>query len=203
MDGKFSLPPDEKRLLHSRLTVKDVSQVLPTYESPPPAAQRSTNPYSILRSPGRLKIVVSTTTTTTTTTTTSGQGSNGATTVMSIARRLVNDLLTYFKLDADIVPEEEMEEEVLETDTVENEGVDTTVNYAGTGAGAGTVTGNIVVIGGPSGRYIRRCLAKRRTAFSIADQEKGPPVLQLRGEPLNGISQGNQYIAKQSKSRIR
>jgi hypothetical protein len=192
MDGKFSLPPDEKRLLHSRLTVKDVSQVLPTYESPPPAAQRSTNPYSILRSPGRLKIVVSTTTTTTTS---GGQGSNGPTTMMSIARRLANDLLTYFKLDADIVPEEEMEEEVLETDTVENEGVDTTVNYAGTGAGAGTVTGtgtgNIVVIGGPSGRYIRRCLAKRRTAFSIADQAKGPPVLQLRGEPLNGVSQGN------------
>jgi len=99
---------------------------------------------------------------------------------MSIARRLANDLLTYFRLDADIVPETEMEEEVLETD-IENEG-DTTVNYAG--------TGNVVVIGGPSGRYIRRCLAKRRTAFSIADQEKGPPVLQLRGEPLNGISQG-------------
>lgn len=107
---------------------------------------------------------------------------------MSIARRLANDLLTYFKLDADIVPETEMEEKVLETDSVENEG-DTTVNYAGTGAGAGT--GNIVVVGGPSGRYIRRCLAKRRTAFSIADQAEGPPVLQLRGEPLNGISQGN------------
>ncbi|KAN0124017.1 hypothetical protein V8E52_002507, partial [Russula decolorans] len=144
--------------------------ILSTAESPPPAAQRSTNPYSILRSSGRLKIVVSTS---------SSQGSNGATT-MSIARRLANDLLTYFRLDADIVPETEMEEEVLETD-IENEG-DTTVNYAG--------TGNVVVIGGPSGRYIRRCLAKRRTAFSIADQEKGPPVLQLRGEPLNGISQG-------------
>ena len=109
---------------------------------------------------------------------------------MSIARRLANDLLTYFKLDADIVPETEMEE-VLETG-IENEG-DTAVNYAGTGpeAGTGTGTGNIIVVGGPSGQYIRRCLAKRRTAFSIADQEKGPPVLQLRGEPLNGISQGN------------
>jgi hypothetical protein len=154
------------------------SQILPTTESPPPAAQRSTNPYSILRSSGRLKIVVSTTT--------SG-GSNGDDAMMmpmSIARRLANDLLTYFKLDADIVPETEMEG-VLETE------IGDTVTYTGTGAGTGTWTGNIVVIGGPSGRYIRRCLAKRRTAFSIADQEKGPPVLQLRGEPLNGISQGN------------
>jgi hypothetical protein len=109
--------------------------------------------------------------------------------MMSIARRLANDLLTYFKLDADIVPETEMEEEeeVLETD-VENENEGDTVTHAGTGTAG---TGNIVVIGGPSGRYIRRCLAKRRTAFSISDQEKGPPVLQLRGEPLNGISQGN------------
>jgi hypothetical protein len=154
-------------------------QILSTAVSSPPVAQRSTNPYSILRSSGgRLKIVVSTTT--------SGQGSNGAATMMSIARRLANDLLTYFKLDADIVPETEMQE-VLETG-IENEG-DTTVNYAGTGAGTGT--GNIVVIGGPSGQYIRRCLAKQRTAFSIVDQEKGPPVLQLRGEPLTGISQGN------------
>lgn len=88
----------------------------------------------------------------------------------SIARRLANDLLTYFKLDADIVPETE----VLETQD------DT---HAG--------TGNIVVIGSPGGQYIRRCLAKRRTAFTIADQENGPPVLQLRGEPLNGLSQGN------------
>jgi hypothetical protein len=124
---------------------------------------------------------------------------------MSIARRLANDLLTYFKLDADIVYETEMEEEVLETG-IENEG-DTTVNYdyagtgagAGKGAGAGAGAGNIVVIGGPSGQYIRRCLAKRRTTFSIADQENGPPVLQLRGESLNGISQGNDYTAaKQS-----
>jgi hypothetical protein len=176
--------------------MKDVPQILSTAESPPPAAQRSTNPYSILRSSGRLKIVVSTATSG------EGGGSNGATRMMSIARRLANDLLTYFKLDADIVPETEMEEpEVLETD-IENEGDDAvTVTCAGTGAGAGAGTGteegtekgtgNIVVIGGPSGRYIRRCLAKRRTAFSIADQENGPPVLQLRGEPLNGVSQGN------------
>lgn len=103
--------------------------------------------------------------------------------MMSIARRLANDLLTYFKLDADIVPETEME--VLET------GIESEATYAGTGAGTGTGTGNVVVIGGPSGQYIRRCLAKRRTAFSIADQENGLPVLQLRGESLNGISQGN------------
>lgn len=156
--------------------------ILSTAESPPPAAQRSTNPYSILRSSGRLKIVVSTTS--------DQEGSNGATVTMSIARRLANDLLTFLRLDADIVPEKEMEDsEVLETG-IGNDG--DTVNYSGTGAGAGTGTGtgNIVVIGGPSGRYVRRCLAKRRTAFSIADQEKGPPVLQLRGEPLNGISQG-------------
>jgi hypothetical protein len=154
------------------------SQILSTAESPPPTAQRSTNPYSILQSSGHLKIVVSTTT--------SGGSNVGA--MMSIARRLANDLLTYFKLDADIVPETEME--VLETETeIENEG--DTVTYAGTGAGTGTGTGNIVVIGDPSGRYIRRCLAKRRTAFSIADQEKGLPVLQLNGEPLNGTSQGN------------
>lgn len=183
MDGKFPLSPEKKLLLRSRLTAKDVTQILSTAESPPPAAQRSTNPYSILRSAGRLKIVVSTAI--------SEEGPNGA--MMSIARRLANDLLTYFKLDADIVPDAEMEE-VLETD-IENEGDAVTVTYAGTGAGAGTATGkgtgNIVVIGGPSDRYIRRCLAKRRTAFSIADQENGPPVLQLKGEPLNGISQGN------------
>lgn len=118
---------------------------------------------------------------------------------MSIARRLAHDLLTYFKLDADIVPEAEME--VLEKEIENEEGRDgDAVTYAGgtgtgarTGTGTGTVemTGNIVVIGGPGGQYIRRCLAKRRTAFSIADQENGPPVLQLRGEPLDGISQGN------------
>jgi hypothetical protein len=96
--------------------------------------------------------------------------SGGSDRATSIARRLANDLLTYFKLDADIVPEAEVLE--IQGDT-----------YAG--------TGNIVVIGGPSGQYIRRCLAKRRTAFTIADQETGPPVLQLRGEPLNGLSQGN------------
>ena len=89
---------------------------------------------------------------------------------MSIARRLANDLLTYFKLDADIVPETEVPE-----------------TQGDTCAGSG----NIVVIGDPSGLFIRRCLAKRRTAFTIADQEIGPPVLQLRGEPLNGLSQGN------------
>ncbi|KAI0295492.1 hypothetical protein BC826DRAFT_1104235 [Russula brevipes] len=58
----------------------------------PQAAQRSTNPYSILRSPGRLRIVVS-------------GGLDGA---MSVARRLATDLLAYFKLDADIVHETEL-----------------------------------------------------------------------------------------------
>jgi len=100
---------------------------------------------------------------------------------MLIARRLANDLLTYFKLDADIIPEAEMAD--LETTT-------TTVTRGDTGTYAGTGTGNIVVIGGPSGQYIRRCLTQRRTAFSIGDQERGPPVLQLNGEPLNGLSQG-------------
>jgi hypothetical protein len=118
-----------------------------------------------------------------------GEGSNDGGT-MSISRRLANDLLTYFKLDADIVPETEMEalETEMETrgDTGTHEGTGT-----GAGTGAGTGTGNIVVIGGPSGQYIRRCLGKRRTAFTIADQENGLPVLQLRGVPLNGISQGN------------
>lgn len=129
-------------------------QILSTTESTP-VAQRSTNPYSILRSSGRLKIVVS------------GGRSDRAS---SIAQRLANDLLTYFMLDTDIMPETE----ALET-------------QSDTGAG----TGNIVVIGDPSGQYIRRCLAEQRTAFTVADQENGPPVLQLRGEPLNKLSQGN------------
>ena len=88
---------------------------------------------------------------------------------MSIARRLANDLFIYFKLDADIVHE---------TEVLETRGDD----LAG--------TGNIVVIGSPSGQYIRRCLAKERTAFSIVERESGPPVLQLRGETLSGPSKG-------------
>ena len=142
------------------------SQILSATESPR-AAQRSTNPYSILRSSGRLTVVIS--------------GGSKLDHAMSIARRLANDLLTYFKLDADIVPE---------TDVLEAQG--------DTSAG----TGNIVVIGSPGGQYIRRCLAKRRTAFTIADQENGPPVLQLRGEPLNGLSQGNIYQRHESDSFI-
>jgi hypothetical protein len=82
---------------------------------------------------------------------------------MSIARRLANDLFTYFRLDADIVHEREI---------VEAKG----------DAPAGT--GNIVVIGSPSSNYIRLCLAKGRTAFTIP--ESGPPVLQLKGETLSG-----------------
>lgn len=119
MDGKFAPLPDKKAVASQWTHIEGcVSQILSTDESPPPAAQRSTNPYSILRSSGRLKIVVSTST--------SGGGSNGAT--MSVARRLANDLLTYFKLDADIVPETEMEAQ--EETEIGNEG-DTavTVNF--------------------------------------------------------------------------
>jgi len=89
---------------------------------------------------------------------------------MSVARRLANDLFTYFKLDADIVHETEV----------------------GDDAHAGT--GNIVVIGSPSGQYIRRCLEKGRTAFTVAEKESGPPVLQLKGETLSGLSQGNSLL---------
>jgi hypothetical protein len=123
----------------------------------PQAAQRSTSPYSILRSPGRLTIVIS-------------GGLDGA---MSVARRLATDLLAYFKLDADIVHENETE-------------LIGTRDDDGTRAG----TGNIVVIGSPGGQYIRRCLAKKRTAFTISDEESGPPELRLRGETLSGVSQG-------------
>jgi len=92
---------------------------------------------------------------------------------MSIARRLANDLFTYFKLDADIVHETEILEARCDD------------------AHARTGTGNIVVIGSPGGQYIRRCLAKRRSAFTIAESESGLPVLQLKGETLSGPSQGN------------
>ena len=88
---------------------------------------------------------------------------------LSAAQRLANDLFVYHKLDADII---------LETELLDTRG--------GTHPG----TGNIVVIGSPSGRYIRQCLAKRRTAFSIADREGGSPVLQLRGQTLGGPFQG-------------
>lgn len=124
-------------------------QVLTAGESPP-AAQRSTNPYTILRSPGPLRIVVS--------------GDSGY--ELSTAQRLANDLFVYHKLDADIVFETEL--------------LDST--HPG--------TGNIVVIGSPSGRYIRQCLAKRKTAFTIADGECGSPVLQLRGQTLGSPFQG-------------
>jgi hypothetical protein len=92
---------------------------------------------------------------------------------MSIAQRVANDLFTYFKLDADIVHETEILEAQLDD------------------VHARTGTGNIVVIGSPSGRYIRRCLAKGRTAFTIAESDNSPPVLQLKGETLSGLSQGN------------
>lgn len=92
---------------------------------------------------------------------------------MSIARRLANDLFTYFKLDADIVHETEILEAQYDD------------------AHARTGSGNIVVIGSPSGQYIRRCLEKGRTAFTIVESESSPPVLQLKGETLSGLSQGN------------
>ena len=93
---------------------------------------------------------------------------------MSIARRLANDLFTYFKLDADIVHETEILEVVQYDD-----------------AHARTGSGNVVVIGSPTGQYIRRCLGKGRTAFTIVESESSPPVLQLKGETLSGLSQGN------------
>jgi len=133
-------------------------QILPAAESPR-EAQRSKNPYSILRSTGRLKIVVS----------------GGLDCATSIARRLANDLFTYLKLDVDIVHE---------TEIIEGP-------QSNTHALAGT--GNIVVIGSPSGQYIRQCLAKGRTAFTIAEKESGLPVLQLNGETLSGLSQGNLF----------
>ncbi|KAH9079250.1 hypothetical protein EDB83DRAFT_2513796 [Lactarius deliciosus] len=136
-------------------------QIIATGESPAWEAQRSTSPYTILRSSGPLKIVVS------------GGGNSGH--EMSVARRLVHDLGVYYKLDADIV---------LETD----------VMVPSPSPGRRTLgesgSGNIVVIGSPSGRYIRQCLEKGKTAFSIADRQKGPSVLQLRGETLNDPSQG-------------
>jgi hypothetical protein len=137
-------------------------QILSAPESPQ-GAQRSKNPYSILRSTGRLKIVVS--------------GDLDCAT--SIARRLANDLFTYLKLDADIVHE---------TEIIEGP-------HSNTHALAGT--GNVVVIGSPSGQYIRRCLAKGRTAFTIAGKESGSPVLQLNGETLSGLSQGNLFSKRE------
>jgi len=149
--------PDDRRFRNK--PHNDGPQILAAADSESPqAAQRSTNPYSILRSPGRLKIVVS---------------PGGLDCAMSVARRLANDLFTYFKLDADIVHETE-------------------VGEAQGNAHAGT--GNIVVIGSPSGQYIRRCLEKGRTAFTVAEKESGPPVLQLKGETLSGLSQGNSLL---------
>ncbi len=95
---------------------------------------------------------------------------------MSIARRLAHDLGVYYKLDVDIVLETEMVLPSL------SPGRRRTL--------AESESGNIVIIGNPSGRYIRQCLEKGKTAFSIADRQDGPPVLQLRGETLNDSTQG-------------
>ncbi|KAI9466043.1 hypothetical protein BJY52DRAFT_1112744 [Lactarius psammicola] len=131
-------------------------------------AQRSTSPYTILRSSGPLKIVVS--------------GGGNSDHEMSIARRLAHDLGVYYKLDADIVLETEMG---LSRRTL-----------------AESESGNIVVIGSPSGRYIRRCLEKGKTAFSIADRQDGPPVLQLRGETLNDSTQGIMFTHPHESSPL-
>jgi hypothetical protein len=127
-------------------------------------AQRSTSPYMILRSSGPLKIVVS--------------GGGNSDHEMSIAQRLAHDLGVYYKLNADIVLDTEM---VLPSP-------DSTATLTELGSG------NIIVIGNPSGRYIRQCLEKGKTAFGIADRQDGPPLLQLRGETLNDSSQGILYL---------
>lgn len=129
----------------------------------PEEAQRSTSPYTILRSSGPLKIVIS-------------GGDSGH--EMSIARRLAHDLGMYYKLDADIVLDAEMVLSSLDSTTAHTE----------------PEPGNIIVIGNPSGRYIRQCLEKGETAFSIVDRQVGPPLLQLRGETLNDLSQGIVYF---------
>lgn len=103
---------------------------------------------------------------------------------MSIARRLAHDLGVYYKLDADIVLDTEM---VLPSP-------DSTTTFTE------PEVGNIVVIGNPSGRYIRQCLEKGKTAFSIADRQDGPPLLQLKGETLNDSSQGISYLLTWSHS---
>lgn len=85
----------------------------------------------------------------------------------------------YYKLDADIVLDTEMVLSSPDSATTFTE----------------PEVGNIVVIGNPSGQYIRQCLEKGKTAFSIEDrQDGGPPLLQLRGETLNDSSQGILYL---------
>jgi hypothetical protein len=130
----------------------------------PEEAQRSTSPYTILRSSGPLKIVVS------------GGGDSGH--EMSIARRLAHDLGVYYKLDADIVLDGEMVLPPPDSTTTHTE----------------PEPGNIIVIGNPSGRYIRQCLEKGETVFSIVDRQDGTPLLQFRGETLNDLSQGIFYF---------
>jgi len=134
-------------------------------------AQRSTSPYTILRSSGPLKIVVS--------------GGGTSTHEMSIARRLAHDLGVYYKLDADIVLDTEM--------VLPSPGSTTTL--------AEPESGNIVVIGNPSGRYIRQCLEKGKTAFGIVDKQDGPPLLQLGGETLNDSSQGIMFTHPHGSSQ--
>ncbi len=103
---------------------------------------------------------------------------------MSIARRLAHDLGVYYKMDADIVLEMEMALPLSPGTLTDSE------------------SGNIIVIGSPNGRYIRQCLEKGKTAFSIADRQDHPPVLQLRGEPLNDSSQGIHIFLSRCCTRI-
>ena len=97
---------------------------------------------------------------------------------MSVARRLAHDLGVYFKLDADIVLDTEM----------------ALPSPSSTRTFGESESGNIIVIGNSSGRYIRQCLEKGKSAFSIVHRQGGPPLLQLRGETLNDSSQGITYL---------
>ncbi|KAI0057117.1 hypothetical protein BV25DRAFT_1974045 [Artomyces pyxidatus] len=87
---------------------------------------------------------------------------------LAIAQRIAHDLFLFHNLDAEIL----LDSEALQShDTGDFE------------------TGNIIAIGTPHSRYIRRNLRESQGVFQIAH---GPDsaVLQLRGKPLNETSQG-------------
>jgi hypothetical protein len=98
---------------------------------------------------------------------------------MSIARRLANDLSTYFKMDADIVSD--------------SEPLDLDGPAWGFDGQSPQNVGNVIVIGRPTGRYILWHLQNRRHVFSVTvpDKDDDLPVLQFRGKALSGSSQGN------------
>jgi len=100
---------------------------------------------------------------------------------LSIARRLANDLSTYFKMDADIIFDTETEPLDLDGPT------------RGFDGHALQNVGNVIVIGRPTGRYILWQLQNRRHVFSVTAPDKGDdiPVLQFKRETLCGSSQGN------------